>query len=315
MSSTSLDLSSSSGLSQEHYSYLKCWVILNQHGRNIFEQIFLWGFKSPLSDIKKALFELPNYSNRLYRSDFNASQRKKIESGNISEFDLGLFYQLLQKICSLPNADDEQWGREGDSNSLPNMLYRIKMKRNTLAHNSIEMSEKDMLVEVDELRHLFLGSLDAAAVIYYINDTELNEIKMKTNNEIDCVLNSSQQVIVESIKEVILKENELGLSKAETAIAKNFKPIFKSILASKKASSKLEDIEKLKDPILTEAKSIIKKGDPIVKEGKKVIKDINSLPQNCEALGSLVKETQPIIKEAKPIVKDTGKILKKVFKF
>ncbi|XP_068216875.1 uncharacterized protein [Palaemon carinicauda] len=177
----------SSGLRLEDHNNLKYSISLTRVGQELFLKVFKWGYKGRTSSLKSTLLQLPGYTKTRFRKDFNNSQRGKIESGEISSMDLTLLYKLLQMVCGLSDQNDNIWIMQ-DSDSLEYCLYSIKMKRNEIAHDGMMLSSTQVDTMIEELRLLFLKTVEKASVIFnadvwekedFINtiNTRLNAIK------------------------------------------------------------------------------------------------------------------------------------------
>ncbi|KAL7639908.1 UNVERIFIED_CONTAM: hypothetical protein RMT77_009321 [Armadillidium vulgare] len=246
------------GLTTDNYNYLKCWFILVHDGKEVYDTVFQWAFKKHPNEIKKALFELSNYSNKKYRSDFDVSQRKKIEDGDIQNFDLNLFYLLLQRICSLPDPSDDSWGRNDETDQLPNILYRIKMKRNVLAHTNTEIPEAEMFRQIDELKSLFMNTLDKAATFYNIPYEELNSAKDKISVHILSVQCSNSLISQQDIKDIAEEKAKLAKSEAQADLTLYYKKFSKVLLAPWTIAETFQNVKDVfTDPVIKQSKGNI----------------------------------------------------------
>lgn len=243
------------GLTSHNCNYLKCWFTLIQDGKEVLQHIFEWGFGKPPNEIKKALFELPNYSNSRYRSDFNAVQRSKIELGDLSEFDINILYLLLQRICSL-STSHKDLDKESTSNSLPTLLYHIKMKRNTLAHTNLEITDIEMLKLIDELKSIFNKALDVAASKYCVPENILNEVKEKINLHIFSLQSSNFSLNEETIRAIANEKVVLALSEAQADLIATYKPFSEVMLAPWTAAQSFKNVKDVfTEPLLKQTKN------------------------------------------------------------
>lgn len=178
----------SPGISPSDLYRLRYQCVVNRHGRHVLVQVFNWSYTGGSLSVKESLFQEPHFSSAQYRRLFNAHQRAKLESEEpVSSYDISLLYQLLRHTCAL-DADDERWvGEAPDGPSLENLLYKIKMHRNNLAHEELCMTQEDMEDKLEELRRLFVDAITKAGRRFSREDDEVARILEDINDRIDQV--------------------------------------------------------------------------------------------------------------------------------
>ncbi|XP_064111754.1 uncharacterized protein LOC135219160 [Macrobrachium nipponense] len=195
----------SSGLRLEDHNNLKYAISLTRVGQELFLRVFKWGYKGRSASIKNAILELPSYTKTRFRKDFNNSQREKIENGDLLSMDITLLYKLLQMVCGLSEQSDSVWIMP-ESDSLEYCLYSIKMKRNEMAHDGMMLSSTELDSMIEELRVLFLNTVDKASVTYNVDSVEKNDLIHLINTRLDAIKNSPLPLptLAEHKKEVFL---------------------------------------------------------------------------------------------------------------
>lgn len=178
------------GVRLEDYNHLKYTIGVIRVGQEVFTHVFSWGFIGGSGSIKDTLFSLPQYSHAKFRKDFNASQRDKITNGvPVSEFDITLTYKLLQLVCGLSEANDSVWVTE-TSDSLEYCLYSIKSKRNETAHESVRLSPSKMIHKIEDLRKLFVSTIQKAGQRYSVESARVKTLLTSINSQLDAIKDS-----------------------------------------------------------------------------------------------------------------------------
>ncbi|XP_037788913.1 uncharacterized protein LOC119584400 [Penaeus monodon] len=178
----------SPGISLSDLRRLRYQCVVNRYGRHVLVQVFNWSYTGGSLSVKEKLFQEPHFSNAQYKKLFNAHHRARLESGEpVSGFDISLLYQLLRHACAL-DADDGRWVAEDPGGpSLENLLYKIKMHRNNLAHEDLRMTQEDMEDKLEELRRLFVDAISKAGRRFSRPDDEVATILEDINSRIDHV--------------------------------------------------------------------------------------------------------------------------------
>ncbi|XP_063603732.1 uncharacterized protein LOC134779465 [Penaeus indicus] len=176
------------GISPSDLRRLRYQCVVNNHGRLVMVQVFNWSYTGGGLSVKERLFQEPHFSHAHYKKLFNAHQRARLESGEpVKSYDVSLLYQLLRHACAL-DADDRRWVAEDPAGpSLENLLYKIKMHRNNLAHEDLRMTQEDMEDKLEELRRLFVDAISKAGRRFSRPDDEVAKILEDINTRIDQV--------------------------------------------------------------------------------------------------------------------------------
>ncbi|XP_069184873.1 uncharacterized protein [Procambarus clarkii] len=103
-------------------------------------------------NLKQLLFDLPGYSKKKYKADFERKQRQQLDDNVSSEnYDITLLFTLLQKVGGLAEENDAKWSTLG---TLENRLRKLKNHRNILAHEELSLTPEELqniLSNVEEL--------------------------------------------------------------------------------------------------------------------------------------------------------------------
>lgn len=178
-----------SGLSNEDYCYLKCWVALVRVGKELLIKILHWGFPNIQQlTLREGLQELPGYSNTRYKNDFNKDERKKIETGIVSDFDITLLNTLIHRLCRLVDPPSAQISTA--SNKLSEIILRIKDTRNKFAHPLLGLTEAEMSNHVNEMKILFEAVMDEAQDQFQIDVYEVINHKNEMSSQLLQIIQS-----------------------------------------------------------------------------------------------------------------------------
>nr|XP_045598807.1 uncharacterized protein LOC123758433 [Procambarus clarkii]XP_045598815.1 uncharacterized protein LOC123758433 [Procambarus clarkii] len=93
-------------------------------------------------NLKQVLFDLPGYSKKKYKADFERKQRQQLDDNVSSEnYDITLLFTLLQKVGGLAEENDTKWSTQG---TLENSLKKLKNHRNILAHEELSLTPEEL---------------------------------------------------------------------------------------------------------------------------------------------------------------------------
>ncbi|XP_037803128.1 uncharacterized protein LOC119597609 isoform X2 [Penaeus monodon] len=131
-------------------------VAMITKGREVFVQVVEWLYQGGPC-VKTHFLSLGN-SRADYKRKFNSEQRHLLENGALfKQYDISLLYIILQLMCGLAVSNDPAWTSPPAGQPLEHLLYKVKQKRNNIAHtNDVQqMSDQRLTKELRKLGCLF----------------------------------------------------------------------------------------------------------------------------------------------------------------
>ncbi|XP_042856411.1 uncharacterized protein LOC122243016 isoform X2 [Penaeus japonicus] len=131
-------------------------VAMITKGRAVLVRVVEWMYQG--GPCVKTYFLSSGYSRADYKRKFNNEQRSLLERGApFKEYDISLLYIILQLMCGLTGPNDPSWTSPPAGQPLEHLLYKVKQKRNNIAHtNDVQqMSDQKLAKELKELGRLF----------------------------------------------------------------------------------------------------------------------------------------------------------------
>lgn len=173
------------GILPDDLHKLRYQCVVNKEGQKLFYKVFTWSYLGGNLSVKEYLSTIPNYTNDLYKKQFNAHQRTKLNAGiPTSSFDISLLYKLLCHVCNLQK--DKAWSSEDPAGpTLENLIYKVKEHRNLLAHEDLQMNEQQLQLKLNELQLLYKRVICEAGIRFSKPASETNRIIIKINNNIN----------------------------------------------------------------------------------------------------------------------------------
>ncbi|XP_063599579.1 uncharacterized protein LOC134775901 [Penaeus indicus] len=131
-------------------------VAMITRGREVFVQVVEWLYQGGPC-VKSHFLSLGN-ARTDYKRKFNSEQRNLLENGApFKQYDISLLYIILQLMCGLAGSNDPAWTSPPAGQPLEHLLYKVKQKRNNIAHtNDVQqMSDQRLTKELRKLGCLF----------------------------------------------------------------------------------------------------------------------------------------------------------------
>nr|XP_027210375.1 uncharacterized protein LOC113803749 isoform X2 [Penaeus vannamei] len=140
-------------------------VAMITKGRAVFVQAVEWLYQGGPC-VKTHFLSLGN-SRASFKQKFNSEQRHLLENGApFRQYDISLLYIILQLMCGLARSSDPAWTSPPAGQPLEHLLYKVKQKRNNIAHtNDVQqMSDQRLTKELRKLGRLFSRILRLAGI-------------------------------------------------------------------------------------------------------------------------------------------------------
>nr|XP_045586376.1 uncharacterized protein LOC123748231 isoform X2 [Procambarus clarkii]XP_045586377.1 uncharacterized protein LOC123748231 isoform X3 [Procambarus clarkii] len=168
---------SSPVIQPEDVNRLRYGLAVTKAGRDALASVFMWSYRGAFPVVTYLTQDL-GYTNAQYRRVFDDHQRDKLEaSSDAATFDITLLYKLLQRVCGLAEMNDPTWTTPGPQGpSLEHLIYSLKQRRNTLAHDNVGMSEQDLTSTLTELSDLLAKMLAEAGVRCRTNSQDVDHV-------------------------------------------------------------------------------------------------------------------------------------------
>ncbi|XP_069157778.1 uncharacterized protein [Procambarus clarkii] len=142
------------------FNRLRYGLAVTKAGRDAQASVFMWSYRGTFP-VGTYLTQDLGYTNAQYRRVFDDHQRDKLEaSSDAATFDITLLYKFLQRVCGLAEMNDPTWTTPGPQGpSLEHLIYSLKQHRNTLAHNNVRITERDLKKKLRDLTDLMTNML------------------------------------------------------------------------------------------------------------------------------------------------------------
>ncbi|XP_063878228.1 uncharacterized protein LOC135110166 isoform X2 [Scylla paramamosain] len=191
------------------YSHVKLLCIFMDPGAVVLFHALKCGTNKDASvTLVNHLTNLPDTSTANYRT-LNGEQRRKAFTSSernqmandpsCQSFDITLLYKSIRLACeNVAGPNDARWQ---DDTVMEGLITKIKDERNQWVHKKLQMTDEQQFLEkVEELKRIFIRTLQAIKDKYRVNDAE-------TTNIIDNITRHIENICLAFDDKVILEMN------------------------------------------------------------------------------------------------------------